>query len=318
MQTILGANGHIGRPLAKELVQFTDQIRLVSRQPTAINPSDQLYAADLFKREEVMQAVAGSSIVYLTIGIPYRDPIWVKHWVPLIKNVIDACEAAQAKLAFFDNVYMYDPDEINGMDENTTVQPATFKGKIRAEVARLVLEAHQQDRIEAVICRAADFYGPNCTSSVIHETVVQAAVKGKTMRWLYDKNQPHNFTFTLDAAKATAQLGNDPSAFGRVWHLPSSPAYTGQKWMEMIWTCLTIDGRQASAGVKPPKISTLPSWMVPILGLFLPEMKALHKMRYQYQNPYRLDDSAFVAKYGWTATPVEEAIRVIVEAAQNP
>ncbi|MEM7573888.1 MAG: NAD-dependent epimerase/dehydratase family protein [Bacteroidota bacterium] len=309
MQTILGANGHIGRPLAKELAQYTDQIRLVSRTPKAINPADQLYAADLFKREEVMQAVADSSIVYLTIGIPYRDPVWAKHWVPLIKNVIDACEAAQAKLVFFDNVYMYAPDEIDGMDENTSVQPATFKGKIRAEVARLVLEAHQQGRIQAVICRAADFYGPNCTSSVIHETVVKPAVQGKTMRWLYNIDQPHNFTFTLDAAKATAQLGNDPSAYGRVWHLPSSPTFTGQGWMEKIWT---------SAGRPlPAKTATLPSWMAPLLGLFLPEMKALHKMRYQYQNPYRLDDSAFVAKYGWTATPVEEAIRAIVEAEQK-
>ncbi len=33
MQTILGANGTIGKLLAKELMSYTDKIRLVSRNP---------------------------------------------------------------------------------------------------------------------------------------------------------------------------------------------------------------------------------------------------------------------------------------------
>lgn len=33
MQTILGANGTIGKILAKELIQYTDRVRLVSRNP---------------------------------------------------------------------------------------------------------------------------------------------------------------------------------------------------------------------------------------------------------------------------------------------
>lgn len=317
MQTILGATGHIGRPLAKELRNYTDQIRLVSRNPKAINEGDQLHPADLNEREAVLKAVAGSSIVYLTVGLPYRDKVWEKRWVPLIENVIDACEQADAKLVFFDNVYMYAPEDIDGMTEATPFQPATFKGKIRAEVAQRILDAHSQGRIQAVIARAADFYGPQCSNSVIHDTVIVAASKGKTMRWLYDKKQPHNFTYTLDAAKATAQLGNDPSAYGQTWHLPSSPAFTGEEWMQKVWNSPSRARKQSSTALnRAPKSATLASWLVVLLGFFIPEMKALHKMRYQYQKPYRLDDRAFVKKYGWEATPVEEAISVILAAQQ--
>lgn len=33
MQTILGAGGDIGTPLAKELRRYTDKVRLVARNP---------------------------------------------------------------------------------------------------------------------------------------------------------------------------------------------------------------------------------------------------------------------------------------------
>ena len=57
MQTILGASGQIGRELALSLKrEFTDDIRLVSRQPQRVNDSDQLLRADLLDREQWIHA----------------------------------------------------------------------------------------------------------------------------------------------------------------------------------------------------------------------------------------------------------------------
>ncbi len=72
MQTILGSGGAIGIELAKTLVSYTNNIRLVSRNPQKVNDSDQLYQADLTKPDEVLKAVEGSNIVYLTAGFPYH------------------------------------------------------------------------------------------------------------------------------------------------------------------------------------------------------------------------------------------------------
>lgn len=40
MQTILGAGGNIGRLLAKELRNYTKEIRLTNRNPKKINDTD--------------------------------------------------------------------------------------------------------------------------------------------------------------------------------------------------------------------------------------------------------------------------------------
>ncbi|HEY5691807.1 MAG TPA: hypothetical protein VIS49_10140 [Cyclobacteriaceae bacterium] len=47
MQTILGANGVIANNQTKNLLPYTKEIRLVSRNPKKINESDQLFKADL-------------------------------------------------------------------------------------------------------------------------------------------------------------------------------------------------------------------------------------------------------------------------------
>jgi uncharacterized protein YbjT (DUF2867 family) len=64
MQTILGSSGIIGKEVARELHRsFTKDIRLVSRNPQAVNPTDQLFKANLLNREQVFEAVKGSDVV---------------------------------------------------------------------------------------------------------------------------------------------------------------------------------------------------------------------------------------------------------------
>ena len=56
-------------------------------------------------------------------------------------------------------------------------------------------------------------------------------------------NFKHSYTYTPDAAAATAVLGNTEDAFNQVWHLPTAPnPFTGKEWMDpngdggfMIW-----------------------------------------------------------------------------------
>ena len=59
-QTILGANGTIGQVLAKELRNYTNQIRLVSRNPKKVNDTDELFPADLSDATMVEKAIEGS------------------------------------------------------------------------------------------------------------------------------------------------------------------------------------------------------------------------------------------------------------------
>jgi nucleoside-diphosphate-sugar epimerase len=124
MQTILGAGGVIGSELAKSLPKFTNQIRLVSRNPKKVNQSDEIVSADLLNGEQTLKAVEGSEVVYLTAGLPYNIKIWQSQWPTIMRNVIGACVQHNAKLVFFDNVYSY--GRVNGWEIINQVKSTIF------------------------------------------------------------------------------------------------------------------------------------------------------------------------------------------------
>ena len=107
MQTILGSGGIIANHLATSLPSYTDKIRLVSRNPKVVTGKEELVSADLTSAEQVLKAVKGSDVVYLTAGLQYDSKVWQEQWPKLMQNVINACKENKSKLVFFDNVYMY-------------------------------------------------------------------------------------------------------------------------------------------------------------------------------------------------------------------
>ena len=80
VQTILGSGGGIGLPLAKELKNYTGNIRLVSRNPKKVNDTDELFPVDLNDLSQIGDAIAGSEVVYVTIGFEYNTKVWQKVW----------------------------------------------------------------------------------------------------------------------------------------------------------------------------------------------------------------------------------------------
>lgn len=77
MQTVLGSGGQIAEELTRELRRnFTDDIRLVGRNPRKVHETDQLVPADLMDAEATDKAVVGSEVVYLTVGLPMDSGLW--------------------------------------------------------------------------------------------------------------------------------------------------------------------------------------------------------------------------------------------------
>jgi nucleoside-diphosphate-sugar epimerase len=306
MQTILGAGGAIGVELAKALRDYTHEIRLVSRNPQKVNDSDELFTADLRHRNEVFDAVEGTDIVYLTVGLPYKTSVWQSTWPVIMENVLDACQEYNAKLVFFDNVYMYDPDNLNPMTEETPINPTSEKGKTRAKLVRMINKRVDKGEIDALIARSADFYGPSIQdTSILTESVFDKLAQGKKAEWLSSVDYKHSFTYTPDAGRATALLGNTPKAYGEVWHLPTaSNPPTGKQWIEMIADELGVE----------PKYRTAPKFVIRIMGWFDDLMSELVEMIYQYDRDYVFDSSKFEQHFDFSATPYKEGIKQIVEA----
>jgi nucleoside-diphosphate-sugar epimerase len=304
LQTILGSGGAIGYELAKSLKGYNTEIRLVSRNPVQVNESDQLFKADLTKAEEVNAAVKGSAIVYLTAGFNYSVKTWKENWPLVMRNVLDACKRYNAKLVFFDNIYMYDENHLNHMTEETPNNPPSKKGMIRKQIADMLFQEINEGSIKALIARSADFYGPSIeTNSVLTETVFKPLSQGKKANWFDSLKYKHSYTYTPDAGKATALLGNTDEAYGQVWHLPTaSDPFTGREWIDAI----------AKAMGKQAKVQIAPKWLLRILGLFNPLMKELVEMFYQYDRDYVFLSTKFESKFNQKATPYLEGINEII------
>ena len=126
--------------MAKELINYTDKIRLVSRNPRKVNESDELFPADLSNPVIVDQAVEGSDVVYLVVGFDYKLKVWEEKWPRLMRATIDACIKHNARLVFFDNVYMYDISAIPHMTEESIYNPPSKKGVVRKQIAQMIMD----------------------------------------------------------------------------------------------------------------------------------------------------------------------------------
>lgn len=307
MQTILGAGGAIGSELAKELKTYTDKIRLVSRKPEKVNATDQLFPADLTDAEAVEKAVAGSEVVYLVAGLEYKLKVWQQQWPVIMQNVISACRKHNAKLVFFDNMYLYDPAHLSHMTEETPINPVSEKGKVRAHIAEMLMQEVQNGRLTALIARAPDFLGPKNSMAV--EVIYKNLAKGKKANWFAAADKVHSLIFTPDAAKATALLGNIPDAFKQIWHLPTShQKLTATGWVNLFAVALKTE----------PKLMVLPKWLLSLLGLFIPILKESKEMLYQYDRDYYFDSCKFEKRFGIKATEPAEAVKQVVKMMQNP
>ena len=305
MQTILGSGGAIGIELAKSLKKYTSEIRLVSRNPKKVNETDVLMSADLMEIADVRKAVSGSTVVYLTAGIQYNAKLWNQNWPRIMRNVISACMESNVKLVFFDNIYMYDPEYLDGMNEETPVNPSSEKGKIRAKIANMILDEVKKGNLSALIARSADFYGPGIkNTSMLNEMVFKPLSKGKSANWMMSANFKHSFTFTPDAGKATALLGNTLEAYNQVWHLPTAlNPFTGKEWIEKIAKELDVK----------PRYQVAPKFLVSIMGWFMPIMKEMVEMLYQYNRDYDFNSSKFEKTFKFQPTSYMDGISEVVK-----
>jgi nucleoside-diphosphate-sugar epimerase len=305
MQTILGAGGSIGTELAKELVAFTKDIRLVSRNPKKVNETDQLFSADLTDAIQIEKSIEGSEVCYVTVGFEYKLSVWEKNWLPFINHVINACEKHRCRIVFFDNMYALNETALNPILEDAALNPSSKKGQVRANVNRAILKAIDEKRIEAIIARAPDFFGTEkIQNSMLMNLIYNNFKKNKSAQWLCSADMPHSMGYTPELAKGTAMLGNTIDTYNQIWNLPvCAIAPTGKEWATIFANEMNVKN----------KISTLPAWMLKILGIFIPVLGEMYEMKYQYDRPYIFDSSKFNKRFSYKPMSNEDAVKELLK-----
>jgi len=302
--TIIGAGGAIGSPLAQMLLDEKQPVRLLSRSGK-VSSGAESRKADVFNQAELTEAVHGSKVAYLLVGLDYNTKLWQEKWPIVMQNTIRACADTSVPLIFFDNVYMYGP--VDGkMTEETSFRPSSKKGEVRAKIARMLLDAIQRGELQASIARSADFYGPWADEkSIFYQTVFKNLATGKKAQWLGNPAQPHSMSYTLDCARALITLANDPSSFNQTWHMPTyNPPPVPTDLIQMAANEMGISYKGVQAASKN---------IVRLLGLFIPIMREMVEMIYQTERPYWFDSTKFEQRYGVKPTSYEHGIRETVE-----
>ncbi|MFU1859411.1 NAD-dependent epimerase/dehydratase family protein [Sphingobacterium sp. NGMCC 1.201703] len=288
MQTILGANGQIGEELARELKRnFTSSIRIVSRNAKKVNDTDEVFSADLSIREKAIEAVKDSEIVYFTLGLPISSEIWENQFPLILGNVIEACKINRTKLVFFDNTYMY-PQDDRILTEETNFAPVGRKGRVRRKMAEMLLKEIESGELEAVICRAPEFYGPGKTQSITNTLIFNNIREDKKLKVPLSVSKKRSLIWTPDASRATALIGNTPDAFGQTWHLPVDKSHPTYK--EFIRMASRIYDRDL-------KYSVVPKLIFKIGSFFNKSVKELLELLPRYEHDNVFDDSKFRRKF---------------------
>ncbi|MEB0261298.1 MULTISPECIES: NAD-dependent epimerase/dehydratase family protein [unclassified Mucilaginibacter] len=308
MHTILGAGGPVANALTNEFLKNHEPVRLVSRRPVDIQGNNLTWRkADLLDYKQVQEAAQGSTVIYLCAGLVYDADIWREQWPIVIQNVINVTKENNARLIFFDNVYMY--GLVNGpMKEDTPYRPISEKGKVRAAIADTIMKEVNAGTLNATIARAPDFYGTTSTNAFLDMMVLSKYAKKQIAQWMGDPNKLHNFIYIPDAGRAMYLLGQHPESDNQIWHLPTAPVMKGQQFLELAARIY---------GVKP-KFMRVRKFMLWILGLFDKLIAGTVEMYYQTDHDYIFNSDKFEKAFNFKPTSYEDGIKEVARTIYKP
>jgi nucleoside-diphosphate-sugar epimerase len=171
-------------------------------------------------------------------------------------------------------------------------------GSIGNELVRI--QEARSGELTAMIARSADFYGPAARTGVPNVLVFEPFARGSRASWLVNDSVPHALTYTPDAARGVAMLAERESAWGQVWHLPTSTdPPSGKEFIAMA-----ADAFGVAAGYR-----LLRKPLLRVAGWFNPTVRESYEMLYQNEAPYLFDSTKFVREFGFEGTPYRAGVR---------
>jgi len=305
IHVVFGATGAIGSAIVRQLVAQGEFVRAIARDPEAAQemlPSTPgIVGGNADSPDIALKACRGATIVYDCVNVRYSK--WSELLPRVTSNIVAGAREAGARLVFPDNVYGYGPLQGTPATEEHPRAATSKKGRIRIEMERMVLEAHNRGEVPVVIPRFPDFYGPFVTNPLIRP-MFEAALAGKTATWPMSLDVPHDMAYIDDAAAAAVRLATDDGSYGQVWHVPGSGPITGRQFLETAF----------KAAANKPKMRAVGQGMYHFFGFFIPDAGEMGELLYQFAQPLVLDGSKFARRFpDFHYTPHDEAIRKTVD-----
>lgn len=307
---VIFGTGPTGAAAMRALAAQGKAVRLINRSGklslatgSQLPANVEIRAGDAYSVESVKALTAGAAAVYQCAQPAYHQ--WVEKFPPLQAAVLEGTAANGAKLVLMENLYMYGDPNGAPIREDMPMKPNTRKGRVRADLTETAFAAHRAGKLRVTAARASDFYGPAYLASA--DQSFYPILAGKRASGLGDIDALHSFTYTEDVGRALAILGTHDEADGQAWHVPTAPAVSQR---ELFTLAYRIAGTVAEGGT--PKIGAASRGMLRMVGLFVPAVREIVEMMFEFEKPFVLDSSKFTQTFGMTATPLEQGLRETV------
>lgn len=297
---VVFGGGQVGPVLARRLAALGHAVRLVRRGVHAADLGDvELVRADATDAAAVAEAVRDARVVYHCMNpSTYSAEAWARELPPLQENLVAAAGRAGAKLVVLDNLYAIGKTGGRVMNEDSPSAPCSRKGEIRARLREALLAAGRRGDVRVAIGRASDFHGPGGHGTYFADRFWKPLLAGQRVQFPANPETPHTYHFIPDVAAGLAALGLEAGAEG-TFMLPCLPAVTSRAMAE----------RFATAVGQPLALSRVPPAVMKLVGIFVPIVRELNEMAYQWEEPFVVDDGRFRARFGDLATPADAAAR---------
>ena len=299
IHVVVGA-GPVGSALAELLANAGEKVIVVTRSgsgPTHKNITRAV--ADVSDLSKLLEIAPKAVAIYNCANPDYHQ--WVKEWPPMAAAFMKYAEKTGAVLVTCSNLYGYGPVDVP-MIESLPLNAPGVNGKVRAQMWLEAKALHDAGRIKATEVRGSDYVCAG-EQSRVGSRVMPKILAGKPAQVLGSIDVKHTWTYPLDVARLMQIVATDSKAWGKAWHVPSNEPKTQQELVSEL---------AAVAGIKSPRLSSVPNVMWNLLALFNPLMKALKETAYQMQRTYILDDSAARKAFGMQPTSWKQILRQVV------
>ncbi len=293
--------GPVGKAAAATLQARGTRVAVAQRsRPADLAPGLVFIGCDVLDAQSVACLTARAPQIVVAIGFAYDGATWLRDWPVAMHNLLDGCATSGTRMVFFDNLYMYGP-QTAPLTETMALSDFGRKPRARTIVTRMWEAAAAAGCVRVAALRAPDFYGPGVRLSHIGDTGFVAVAQGRPAMLIASPDTLHDFAYVPDLGRMIVTLLDAPDdAFGQAWHSPCAPARTPRQ---------ILDLGAAAIGAKA-RIRSVPLWTLPAMGLAVPFMREMSEMRFQWDRPYRVDASKWIARFGGEVTSFEEGAAV--------
>jgi nucleoside-diphosphate-sugar epimerase len=294
LHVIVGA-GPVGTATASLLADRGEQVRVVTRSGGGPeHPLIERVAADATDPERLSSLAEGAVALYNCASPQYHR--WLTDWPPLAEAFLVAAERSGAVLTTTSNLYGYGP--VTGPITPGTPLAATHpKLRVRADMWRSALAAHEAGRIRATEVRGSDYVEAN---SIFTAVLTRSLRAGRRASSPMPADVPRSWTSIGDMARTLTTMAVSEQAWGKAWLAPTNTPRT----IRQLATRFTEVN-----GLPPARVSVLPYAILWTAGVFSPTIRELRTTRYQFTDPFVIDSSETERTFDLEPTDLDTVLK---------